>query len=142
MDSYKIDTRNEEVSIVLSEGEGTLKPLSPSDPGYKPEEQTKLSQILQNLNDAFATDFTDDDRLLVTQITRTMMDDEDLMNKVKNNPKENVSAIFGKFFNKALLHIYENNERFYNKINDNEQLKEQLKHDLLDYVYEEQGEQI
>ena len=141
MDSYKIDTRNEEVTIVLSEGEGTLKPLSPSDPGYKPEEQTKLSQILQNLNDAFATDFTDDDRLLVTQITRTMMDDEDLMNKVKNNPKENVSAIFGKFFNKALLHIYENNERFYNKINDNEQLKEQLKHDLLDYVYEEQGEQ-
>lgn len=44
------------------------------------------------------------------------MDDEDLMNKVKNNPKENVSAIFSKFFNKALLHIYETNESFYYKL--------------------------
>ena len=41
-----------------------------------------------------------------------------------------------------MMDNYENNERFYNKINDNEQLKEQLKHDLLDYVYEEQEEQV
>ena len=123
MDSYKIDTRDEGTTIILGDGEGTLKPLSPTDPGYKPEEQTKLSQILQNLNDAFATDFTDDDRLLVTQITRTIISDEDLMEKVKNNPKENVSAIFDKYFNKALIDIYNSNESFYNKINTNEQLK-------------------
>lgn len=138
MDSYKIDTRDEDSSIVLGTDEGELKPMSGTDSHFKSEEKTKLSQILETLNEAFATDFTDDDKILVTQITRTMMNDDDLMNKVKNNPKENVSAIFGKFFNKVLLHIYKNNESFYNKISNNKQLCKRLKQELLDYVYEEQ----
>ena len=141
MDSYKIDTSNEGESITLGEGEGKLKPLSPSDPSYKPEEQTRLSQILEALNEAFATEFTESDRLLVTQITGNMLSDEELMNKVRNNPKENVEAIFDKFFNKELVNIFQSNESFYNKISTNEQLRDRLKQDLLDYVYEEQGEQ-
>ena len=142
MDSYKIDTHDEGASIILGEGEGTLKPMSPSDPGYRPEEQTRLSQILEALNEAFSTDFTDTDRLLVSQITGNMLSDEDLMNKVRNNPKENVAAIFDKFFDKELVNIFNSNESFYNKINTNEQLRDRLKRDLLDLVYEEQGEQV
>lgn len=142
MDSYKIDTHDEGASIILGEGEGTLKPMSPSDPGYRPEEQTRLSQILESLNEAFSTDFTDADRLLVSQITGNMLSDEDLMNKVRNNPKENVAAIFDKFFDKELVNIFNSNESFYNKINTNEQLRDRLKRDLLDLVYEEQGEQV
>ena len=142
MDSYKIDTRDEGESIILGEGEGTLKPMSPSDPGYRPEEQTKLSQILQALNEAFGTDFTDADRLLVSQITGRMLSDEELMNKVRNNPRENVEAIFDKFFNRELVNIFNSNENFYNKISTNEGLRERLKNDLLDFVYEEQGEQV
>lgn len=142
MDSYKIDTHDEGASIILGEGEGTLKPMSPSDPGYRPEEQTRLSQILEALNEAFSTDFTDADRLLVSQITGNMLSDDDLMNKVRNNPKENVAAIFDKFFDKELVNIFNSNESFYNKINTNEQLRDRLKRDLLDLVYEEQGEQV
>lgn len=142
MDSYKIDTHDEGASIILGESEGTLKPMSPSDPGYRPEEQTRLSQILEALNEAFSTDFTDADRLLVSQITGNMLSDEDLMNKVRNNPKENVAAIFDKFFDKELVNIFNSNESFYNKINTNEQLRDRLKRDLLDLVYEEQGEQV
>lgn len=142
MDSYKIDTHDEGASIILGESEGTLKPMSPSDPGYRPEEQTRLSQILETLNEAFSTDFTDADRLLVSQITGNMLSDEDLMNKVRNNPKENVAAIFDKFFDKELVNIFNSNESFYNKINTNEQLRDRLKRDLLDLVYEEQGEQV
>ena len=142
MDSYKIDTRDEGGSIILGEGEGTLKPMSPSDPGYRPEEQTRLSQILEALNEAFATDFTESDRIIVSQITGNMLSDDDLMNKVRNNPKENVAAIFDKFFDKELVNIFNSNESFYNKINTNEQLRDRLKRDLLDLVYEEQGEQV
>lgn len=141
MDSYKIDTNKESESIILGEGEGTLKPLSPSDPGYKPEEQTRLSEILKALNEAFATDFGEEDKLYVTQMANNMMADDELMNKVKHNPKENVAAIFDKIFNKELVNIFMSNEKFYNKISSNNQLRERLKEDLLDYVYEEQGEQ-
>lgn len=142
MDSYKIDTRAEEESITLGEGEGTLKPMSPSDPGYRPEERSRLSEILEALNQTFGTDFTDSDRLLVSQITGNMLSDEELMNKVRNNPRENVEAIFDKFFNRELVNIFNSNESFYTKIITNEALSDRLKQDLLDFIYEEQGEQV
>ena len=140
MDSYKIDTRGEEESIILGEDEGILKPLSPSDPGYRPEEQTKLSQILEALNEAFATDFTDADRLRVSQMTSNILSDDDFMNKVRNNPKENVAAIFDKRFNEELVTLFNSNKRFYDKITTNNQLRKKLEEDLLDFLYEEQGE--
>lgn len=140
MDSYKIDTRGKGESIILGEDEGILKPISPSDPGYRPEEQTKLSQILEALNEAFATDFTDADRLMLSQITGNMLSNDDLMSKVRNNPKENVAAIFDKFFNKELVNIFNSNKSFYDKIITNDQLRERLEENLLDLLYEEEGE--
>jgi len=113
--------------------------MSPTDPGYRPEEQAKLSQILEALNEAFGTDFTDADRLLVSQITGNMLSDDELMSKVKNNPRENVEAIFDKFFNRELVQIFNSNENFYNKISTNEELRDQLKKDLLDFVYSKQA---
>lgn len=70
------------------------------------------------------------------------MSDDDFINKVKHNPQENVAAIFDKIFTKQLAKIFDGNANFYNKITNNEQLRERLKQDLLDYVYEEQGEQV
>ena len=139
MDSYKIDTRDEGGSIVLGGGEGILKPMSPTDPGYKPEEQTRLSQILESLNEQFGTEFTEEDTLFISQMTSNMISNDDLMNKVHNNPKENVSAIFDKFFNRELVNIFQSNEIFYNKINNNEELRERLREDLLDFVYREKA---
>ena len=106
------------------------------------KEKTRLSQIIETLNEAFATDFGDEDKLYVTQMANNMLADEDFINKVKHNPQENVAAIFDKIFNKELVNIFMSNENFYNKISNNEQLREKLKQDLLDYVYEEQGEQV
>ena len=142
MDSYKIDTNREEETISLGENEGILKPMSPTDPGYRPEEQTRLSQILEALNEAFATEFSESDKVIVSQITGNMLSNEDLMNKVRNNPKENVAAIFDDFFDEELVNIFNSNEKFYTKITTNDELSNKLKQDLLDFIYEEQGEEV
>ena len=142
MDSYKIDTRDEGGPIILNDGEGELTGISGGIPSvFNDKEKTRLSQILEALNEAFATDFTDEDSLFVTQIANHIMSDEGFVNKVKSNPRENVAAIFGNIFEDELVTIYESNGTFYNKINNNPELKERLKNDLLDYVYEETGEQ-
>ena len=142
MDSYKIDDRDEGGSIILGDGEGELDPPVSTPPRpFPPHEKVKLSEIIEALNEAFATDFGEEDKLYLTQIANNMLADDELMNKVKHNPKENVAAIFDKIFDKELVNIFMSNEKFYNKINSNEQLRERLKEDLLDYVYEEQGEE-
>lgn len=142
MDSYKIDTRDEGGSIILNDGEGELTGISGGIPSvFNDKEKTRLSQILEALNEAFATDFSDEDSLFVTQIANHIMSDEGFITKVKSNPRENVAAIFGNIFEDELVTIYESNDTFYNKINNNPELKERLKNDLLDFVYEETGEQ-
>ena len=143
MGSYKIDDRDEVGSIILGDGEGELDPPVSTPPRpFPPHEKVKLSEIIEALNEAFATDFGEEDELYVAQMANNMMADEDFINKVKHNPQENVAAIFDKIFNKELVNIFLSNENFYNKISSNEQLRERLKQDLLDYVYEEQGEKV
>jgi len=142
MQSYHIDDSDEGEEIDLDEGEGELKGMGTgSGPGvFNIKEKTRLSQIIETLNEAFATDFGDEDELFIGQMANHMMADENLINKVKENTKENVAAIFDKVFEKELVNIYESNFDFYNKISNNEELRERLKKDLLDYVYEEKGE--
>ena len=143
MDSYKIDTRDEAGPITLDDGNGQLPEIGSNGPGtFNIKEKSKLSQIIETLNEAFATDFGEEDKLYVTQMANNMLADENFINKVKHNPQENVAAIFDKIFNNELVKIFTNNENFYNKISNNEQLRERLKKDLLDYVYEEKGEEI
>lgn len=142
MQSYKIDDSDEGGSIDLDEEEGELKSSGGGATKTFVEEKTRLSEIIQTLNDAFATDFKDEDRLYVTQMVNNMLSDERLINQVQQNPKENVAAIFNRIFERELVNIFQSNADFYNKINDNHELRERLKEDLLDYVYEEKGETV
>lgn len=137
--SYKVDTSDEGTSISLT-GAGKLDPSSGSDSQFKQDEKTKLSEILDSLNKSNATDFAEEDRVFVNEMFNRLANNEDLINKVKNNSKESVSAIFGKFFNELLYELYTNNKNFFYKITKNEKLSEDLQKALLDALYEEQND--
>ncbi|AMK15496.1 hypothetical protein [Methanobrevibacter olleyae] len=137
MDSYKIDTSNEGESIGLDDGEGELFPASASDNAFSPEEKTKLSEIIKALNEAFNTEFDDDDKVFLKRVKDNMMSNEELAKKIHNNSKENVAAIFDRYFDKELNKHIQSNFDFFKKINDNDLLKEDLKNKLLDVVYDE-----
>ncbi|MCL2115040.1 MAG: type I restriction endonuclease [Methanobrevibacter sp.] len=135
MDSYKV-TEKGETSISLT-SEGELSPISDHVSKYKPEEKAKLSKIIKKLNDAFGTDFTDENKVFLKQVKDNMLANEELSNKIANNSKENVEAIFDKYFDKEMLFLLQNNLDFFKKIEANEKLKEKLRKELLDLVYEE-----
>jgi type I restriction enzyme R subunit len=66
-----------------------------------------------------------------------MLANEELANKIANNSKENVETVFDKYFDKEMLFLLQNNLDFFKKISDNEELKMNLKKELLNLVYEE-----
>jgi type I restriction enzyme, R subunit len=135
MDSYKIVNKGEKEIKLKSDGE--LKPISAGVGEFAPDINTKLSKILQLLNDAFGTDFTDDDKVFLGRVKDNLLENKDLLNKMEHNSKENVKAVFDKYFNKEMTGLLNSNMKFYKRLVDNEKLKSKLKTALFDLMYYE-----
>ena len=142
MDSYKIDTRDEGTKITLDDGEGGLDPIISIDVQYKPDEEEKLSIILDKLNEMFKTDFQESDKLILKQLADGIRSNEELNTKAQKNKKENLRAVFDDYFNDELMSVRKNNKQFFSKINSNSQLRNELKNYLLDLLYEDQAEKV
>ncbi|WP_321421707.1 type I restriction endonuclease [uncultured Methanobacterium sp.] len=138
MDSYKILDKDE-ISIQL-ESDGELKPASNGAAVYPPDEQAKLSEIIKDLNDAFGTEFTDDDRVFLERVKANLLGNDDLVKKMEHNSPENVKAVFDKYFNQEMTGLLNSNMEFYKRVVDNDKLREKLKLALFDLLYEEFGE--
>ena len=133
IDSYKI-VKKEETEIKL-QANGGLKPITAGVGEYAPDMNTKLSKILKDLNDAFGTDFSDDDKVFLGRVKDNMLQNKELLNKMEHNSKENVKAVFDKYFNQEMTQLLNSNMKFYKKLVDNDKLKNKLKSALFDLLY-------
>ncbi|OQX21221.1 MAG: restriction endonuclease subunit R [Candidatus Altiarchaeales archaeon A3] len=134
IDSYKIADKGKKEITLQDEG-GKLKPISASVGEYAPDINIKLSKILKDLNDAFGTDFADDDKVFLSRVKDNLLENTELLNRIEHNSKENVKAIFDKYFKKELTKLLNSNMNFYTKVMNNEKLKQQLKSALFDLLY-------
>ena len=135
IDSYKIINKwRKDINL---QAEWELKPLSSWGWSFIEKNEEKLSIIIQALNDTFGTDFTDDDKVFVSRMIDSLKNNEDLLNKLKHNSKENVEALFDTYFDEVMIWILNKNTDFYKKVIDNEKLKDRLKSNLFDMVYSE-----
>ena len=133
IDSYKIvDKGEKEIKL---QAEGVLNPISAGVGEYAPDVNIKLSRILKDLNDAFGTDFTDDDKVFIGRVKDNMLQNKELLNKMEHNSKENVKAVFDKYFNQEMTNLLNSNTNFYKRVVDNEKLRERLKEDIFDLLY-------
>ena len=137
MDSYKVDTSDEGGSIILSDGLGELNPTSGTDYVPTPEELEALSEIIKDLNERFATDFTEEDKVPLQHLKDSLINNEELSQRVQNNPKEAVAEVFDDYFDEELNDLFKFVD-FYRKVNDNDELKGRLKDQLLNLIYKEQ----
>lgn len=135
IDSYKIKEKG--LTSIKLTSEGELVPLSSMAAGFQEEIEEKVSVIIKKLNDAFGTDFTEDDRVFISRMLEMLDKDEGLINKISaDNDKTNVRAVFGKFFDGVMSEILNKNMDFYKKIMDNEKLKKNLEAGLFEMIYD------
>ena len=134
VDSYKIKDKGQ--TLIKLNAEGELKPLSSLAPGFQEEIEEKVSVIIKKLNDAFGTDFSEDDRVFISRMLDNLSNNQELISKITaNNDKSSVKAVFGKFFNDVMSEILNKNMNFYKKIVDNDKLKNSLETGLFEMVY-------
>jgi type I restriction enzyme R subunit len=135
MDSYKIVNKGKKDINLTSDGE--LSPISAGVGEFAPEINTKLSKIIKDLNDAFGTSFTKDDKVFLGRVKDNLLENKDLIEKMENNSKENVKAVFDKFFWREMKGLLKSDSHLYKKIVDNEKLRDKVKSALFDLVYYE-----
>lgn len=136
IDRYTIKKKGKK-EIKLQSEEGELKPISENVSEYQTDINAKLSKIIKDLNDAFGTDFTDNDKVFLGRVKDNMIKNKELLKKMERNPKENVKAVFDKFFDDELTGLLDNNMNFYKKIIDNDDLKKKIKASLFELIYSE-----
>jgi type I restriction enzyme R subunit len=139
MDSYKIVKKGEEEIKLYPDGE--LKPMSGTVGDSQTDTYEKLSKIIKELNDAFGTDFKEDDKVFLGRVKDNLLENRELLNKMENNPKENVRVVFDGYFDKEMDKLLSNNMQFYKKVTDNEKFREKLKSALFNLIYSEYGKQ-
>ncbi|MEN6552841.1 MAG: DEAD/DEAH box helicase family protein, partial [Methanobacterium sp.] len=135
--SYKIVNKGErQISLT---GDGELHPISDGAANYTEDVKEKLSIILKELNEAFSTDFTDDDKVFLERVRNNLINNMELVEKMEHNSRENVEAVFDKYFNREMTGLLNSNMALFKRVNDNDELRDKLRYALFDLIYDDFG---
>ncbi len=118
IESYRIK-QTSKGSITLPRGAKELEPIGPKEIyALGHDELEPLSQILQELNEHFGTDFNEEDKLCIREIEQRLADNTALEASVRVNPPENARLTFDHVVNDLLQDMIDGHFKFYKHVND------------------------
>ena len=118
IESYRIK-QTSKGKIQLQRGTQPLEPLGPKEVfSLGQDELEPLSQIIQQLNEHFGTDFTEDDKLCIREIEQRLATNEALEASVRVNPLDNARLTFNHVVNDILQDMIDGHFKFYKQVND------------------------
>jgi type I restriction enzyme R subunit len=142
MDSYRIQKMTEG-KITLSGGEGVLESLSDLGAGRRGEPEFEpLSQILQDINEKYGTDFTEADKVFFAELQTRLSTNQTLIEGARVNSKENLQLAYNHMFMDELQTMIDTNFEIYKRITDNEDFGKFIMSRMFELVYDrlQQGE--
>jgi type I restriction enzyme R subunit len=130
-----------EGSIILNPGEED--PLSGiTEAGLKrsKEEEAKLSEIINVLNDRFGTEFEEADKLYFDQIEEELMQDETLQTQAKVNKLDTFKYAFDDRFLDRLVARMDQNQEIFEKILEDKEFGDLVKDFYMHRIYRKMNE--
>jgi len=132
IESYRIK-QTSKGQITLPRGAKEIEPIGPKEIYTLGQEELEpLSQIIQELNQHFGTDFTEDDKLCIREIEQRLADNTALEASVRINPPENVRLTFDHVVNDLLQGMIDGHFKFYKHVNDDPEFAKTF----LDWLFE------
>jgi len=135
LESYRIEkTFNGKIQIPDSEGQ--LEPLSDMEGGGLTDpEKAALSQIIQEINERFGTEFTEADRVFLAELKARLVANESLQASAKANPPESVRLLHDALFEAVMQTMIESNFEMFKRINDDDAFGKTIKDKIFELVY-------
>ncbi|MBI4652382.1 hypothetical protein HY745_14120 [Candidatus Desantisbacteria bacterium] len=141
MEYYRLQKIAEGKIGLQRDSDAAIKPISEAGTKKDKDEYSRLSEIIRLLNDRFATDFTEADKLFFDQIEEELMLDEKLGVQAKTNSMENFKYGFEDVFLTKLIERMDQNQDIFKKIMDDKAFAGVIKEYLLKRVYKRLNEE-
>ncbi len=124
-----------QTSITLENEDGALEPIAGRGRGKNEDENEALSKIIKEVNERFGTTFSEEDRIILNNLTKRLLDHNALAGAVKNNNSQDaVKVKFDEVFEKELISMFRNNFDLYQKLDSNADLKDYVNRKMFDFI--------
>ena len=141
LDSFRVQRIHEELQLSLEEEDSDLEGFGSDVAPRREPEQDFLSNIINALNDAYQTDFTEEDKVDLKTIHQKVRENEELRQVIDgDNTETNKRYKFDQVIDEILLSFVNSKLDLYNKLTQ-EEINADLKHELYQ-AYREQSSAV
>ncbi len=117
LDSFRVQRRHESQRLSLEERDSEVEGIGSGVGTVREPEQDFLSNIIRSLNDAYQTNFTDEDRVDIETIHRKVNENEELRQVIEgDNTEHNKRYMFDQVINEILLEFVNSKLELYTKL--------------------------
>ena len=118
IESYRV-RQTSKGKITLPRGTTELEPIGPKEVySLGQEDLEPLSQIIQELNEHFGTEFSEEDKLCIRELEQRLAGNTALESSVLVNSPENARLTFDHVVNDLLQDMIDGHFKFYKQVND------------------------
>ncbi|MDP3997648.1 MAG: type I restriction endonuclease [bacterium] len=122
-------------SIALDESETDLKEDEGDGELEKQEEETEvLSEIIRTVNKQWGAEFGEEQQKTLSKMAEALASDEEFKDVVKNSSRHGASLKFADSFKDKYDDQYENDQRLWEQLTNNPDLREYVREKMFDYA--------
>jgi len=139
LESIKIP-KTSKGSISLEEGGEKLEPMSDGKRGLAEEDTDFLSLILKEVNERFGTEFTEEDRIILNDLSVRLFKNDKLKGTIQNNAKDAAKIRYKKMYQDEKVKMLNQHYSLYEKLDQNKEMDEHVMERIFEFVLKKMEE--
>ena len=138
MQYYRLEmTRDDEAITLISGAVGTVSGISAVGTGSGEEDQVKLSELIDLLNERFHTNFTPADQLFFDQVAEEAKADDEVVLQARANPYDAFALAMREKIADLMIDRLAQNREIVTRFFDETDLREFVEREMSRRIYEE-----
>jgi type I restriction enzyme, R subunit len=136
MQYYRLEEKSKGSIPLVRESPGVLDGITEAGTGTNRKSEAPLSTIVEVLNEQFATDFSESDRLFFEQVEADIIRDEDVKKAARSNTLENFRYAFDDVFEGKVIDRMGMNDKIFARLMDDSKFRDTVKTWIMGAVYQ------